>query len=130
MCPNGIDIYFDNVGGETLDAALKLINQGARVVLCGATSQYEGEARWYGPSNYFNLVYKQATMQGFYIFNFQHRFKAAFARLQTLIEHGEVKYAEDVLDGVESLPAALVRVLRGENFGTQLVSLEAARAAG
>jgi NADPH-dependent curcumin reductase CurA len=122
-CPDGIDIYFDNVGGETLDAALERINQGARVVLCGATSQYEGDARWYGPTKYFNLVYKQATMQGFYIFNFQHRFPAAYARLQALIEGGALQYAEDVMEGLENLPAALARVLKGENFGTQLVSL-------
>lgn len=129
VCPSGIDIYFDNVGGETLDAALGLINPGARVVLCGATSQYEGDARWYGPRNYFNLVYKQATMQGFYIFNFQHRFEAAFSRLAALIRRGELSYAEDVLEGVEALPAALVRVLKGENFGTQLVNLDPAGAA-
>ena len=100
-----------------------MINQGARVVLCGATSQYEGDANWYGPKNYFNLVYKQATMEGFYIFNFQHRFPEAYARLQTLIETGQLQYAEDVLDGVEHLPEALIRVLKGDNFGTQLVKL-------
>jgi hypothetical protein len=124
LCPTGIDIYFDNVGGETLDAALGLINPGARVVLCGATSQYEGGSRWQGPSNYFNLVYKQATMEGFYIFNFRHRFDEAFARLATLVRSGELKYAEDVLEGVENLPNALARVLAGDNFGTQLVRLD------
>jgi NADPH-dependent curcumin reductase CurA len=92
-------------------------------VLCGATSQYEGDANWYGPSNYFNLVYKEATMQGFYIFSYAHRFKEAHRRLGELIGNGNLVYNEDVLEGVEQLPAGLMRVLSGENFGTQLVRL-------
>ncbi|MBT7878394.1 MAG: NADP-dependent oxidoreductase, partial [Gammaproteobacteria bacterium] len=96
---------------------------GARIVLCGATSQYEGDANWYGPSNYFNLVYKEATMQGFYIFSYAHRFKKAHERLGELIANGNLIYNEDVLEGVEQLPAGLIRVLSGENFGTQLVRL-------
>ncbi len=123
LCPNGIDIYFDNVGGETLDIALGNIARGARVVLCGATSQYEGDANWYGPRNYFNLVYKEATMQGFYIFSYAHRFKEAYRRLGELINQGELVYREDVLNGIEQTPDALVRVLAGDNFGTQLVKL-------
>ena len=67
-CPDGIDIYFDNVGGATLDAALARIAQGARVVLCGGTSQYNNDLDWYGPKNYFNLVYKQAEMAGLLCF--------------------------------------------------------------
>jgi NADPH-dependent curcumin reductase CurA len=123
VCPNGVDIYFDNVGGEILDTALGQIAHGARIVLCGATSQYEGDANWYGPSNYFNLVYKEATMQGFYIFSYAHRFKEAHRRLGELIGNGNLVYNEDVLEGVEQLPAGLMRVLSGENFGTQLVRL-------
>jgi len=121
LCPKGIDIYFDNVGGEILDAALDNIAHGARVVLCGATSQYEGDANWYGPTNYFNLVYKEATMRGFYIFSYANRFNEAYRRLGELINSGALRYSEDVLDGVESLPSALIRVLSGDNFGTQIV---------
>ena len=123
LCPKGIDIYVDNVGGGILDAALNNIAQGARVVLCGATSQYEGDANWYGPSNYFNLVYKGATMQGFYVFNYANRFKEAYRRLGELVKAGSLVYSEDLLHGVENLPAALIRVLSGENFGTQLVKM-------
>ena len=123
ICPNGIDIYFDNVGGEILDIALGQISHGARIVLCGATSQYEGDANWRGPSNYFNFVYKEATMQGFYIFTYAHRFKEAHRRLGKLITDGKLVYNEDVLKGAEQLPAALIRVLTGENFGPQLVKL-------
>ncbi len=123
LCPHGADIYFDNVGGETLDIALGNIAHGARVVLCGATSQYEGDADWYGPKNYFNLVYKEATMQGFYIFSYAHRFKEAYRRLGDLINSGRLTYREDKLNGIEQAPDALIRVLAGQNFGTQLVDL-------
>ena len=78
LCPKGVDIYFDNVGGEILDIALANIAHGARVVLCGATSQYEGDSHWRGPGNYFNLVYREATMRGFYIFSYAHRFAEAY----------------------------------------------------
>ena len=121
LCPRGIDIYFDNVGGEVLDAALAQIAQGARVVLCGGTSQYEHDQVWYGPKNYFNLVYKQAEMVGFYIFNFSQRFDEAYRRLGPAFATGTLKYVEDLLEGIEQAPAALLRVLNSENFGTQLV---------
>ncbi len=120
-CPDGIDIYFDHVGGEVLDAALARIAEGARVVLCGGTSQYNNDLDWYGPKNYFNLVYKQAEMVGFYVFNFQHRFEEAHARLAALLAEGRLQYREDILEGVERLPEALMRLFRGDNFGTQLV---------
>ncbi|MEN3976384.1 NADP-dependent oxidoreductase [Emcibacter sp. SYSU 3D8] len=123
LCPDGIDIFFDNVGGETLDAALGLIAPRARVVLCGATSQYNNDAEWYGPHNYFNLVYKQAEMHGFYIANFAARFDEAVNRLAPLVADGRIKYAEDVLDGLEQAPQALIRTLTGENFGVQLVKV-------
>ena len=123
-CPNGIDIYFDNVGGEILDAALARISFGARVVLCGGTSQYNNDLDWYGPKNYFNLVYKQAEMAGFYIFNFSNRFDEAHSRLAALMAEGKVRYKEDILEGIESLPEALMRLFRGDNFGVQLVRSE------
>ena len=123
LCPDGINIYFDNVGGETLDAALDLIAQGARVVLCGASSQYTHDLDWYGPKNYFNLVYMQAQMYGFFINNFADRFDEASARLSDLISQGKLKYAEDIIEGLEQAPAALERVLRSENFGPQLVQV-------
>ena len=122
-CPHGIDIYFDNVGGEILNAALGNIAHGARVVLCGATSQYEGDASWEGPGNYFNLVYKEATMRGFYIFSYANRFKDIYRRLGELINSNQLVYNEDVLTGIEQAPDALIRVLSGENFGTQLVGI-------
>lgn len=123
ICPHGINIYFDNVGGELLDVALDNIAPGARVVLCGATSQYEGDANWYGPSNYFNLVYKEATMQGFFVFSYANRFPEAYRRIGELVSSGQLKYLQDEVHGIENVPAGLVRVLGGENFGTQIVTM-------
>lgn len=122
-CANGIDIYFDNVGGAVLDAALARIAQGARVVLCGGTSQYNNDLDWYGPKNYFNLVYKQAQMAGFYVFNFADRFEEAHSRLAALIADGSLIYKEDVLEGIEQAPEALMRIFRGDNIGVQLVKV-------
>jgi NADPH-dependent curcumin reductase CurA len=122
-CPNGIDVYFDNVGGETLDAVLGQIAMGARVVLCGGTSQYNNDLDWYGPKNYFNLVYKQAEMSGYFVSNFAHRFDESLARLTTLVRDGRLKYREDVLEGIEGVPSALIRILRGENFGIPLIKV-------
>ncbi len=123
LCPGGIDIYFDNVGGETLDAVLGQIAFGARVVLCGGTSQYNNDLNWYGPKNYFNLVYKQASMTGYFVSNFAHRYDEALNRLSALLRTGEMTYAEDVLQGIESVPTALIRILKGENFGVPLIRL-------
>ncbi len=122
-CPAGIDIYFDNVGGEVLDASLAQINQNARVVLCGGTSQYNHDLDWYGPKNYFNLVYKQASMFGFYIFNFADQFPLIHQRLARLVASEQLVYAEDIVEGVERAPDALIRVLSGANFGTQLIKI-------
>lgn len=123
LCPTGIDIYFDNVGGEILDAVLGQIAFGARVVLCGGTSQYNHDLDWYGPRNYFNLVYRQATMSGFYVSNFAHRSDEAYSRLAGLLRDGKLHYTEDVLHGISSLPRALIRILTGENFGVPLIKL-------
>lgn len=120
-CPDGINIYFDNVGGETLDAVLGQIAFGARVVLCGGTSQYNNDLDWYGPKNYFNLVYKQAEMYGYYVSNFSHRFDEARSRLTELLREKRMCYREDILEGINNLPTALIRILRGENFGVPLV---------
>jgi hypothetical protein len=123
LCPKGIDIFFDNVGGETLDAAMGQLAQGARVVLCGATSQYSHDSDWYAPKNYFNLVYKQATMSGFYVGNFAARYEEAVSRLAPMVVSGTLKYAEDIHDGLEKAPVALGNTLSGDHFGVQLVKI-------
>lgn len=125
LCPGGVDVYFDNVGGETLDAALGQIAQGARVVLCGGTSQYNNDLEWYGPRNYFNLVYRQATMAGFYVYNYLDRFEEALGPLREGLREGWLQYAEEVVPGLDQAPRQLKRVLNGENFGTVLVQVKA-----
>ncbi len=120
-CPDGVNIYFDNVGGETLDTVLSQIAFGARVVLCGGTSQYNNDLDWYGPKNYFNLVYKQAEMHGYYVQNFKHRYDEAYRVLGPLFRDARLSYQEDILDGIESMPRQLIRILKGENFGIPLV---------
>ena len=113
----------ENVGGEILDIVLGQIAYGARVVLCGGTSQYNNDLDWYGPKNYFNLVYKQAEMHGYYVQNFKHRYEEAHSVLGEMFRDGRMSYNEDILDGIESMPLQLIRILKGENFGIPLVRI-------
>lgn len=121
LCKGSIDVFFDNVGGATLDAALAQLAIGARVVLCGGTSQYERDGAWEGPKNYFHLVYRQASMAGFYVFNFADRFDEAFKPLEAALRDGRMTYAEETYDGIEQAPLALQRLLSGENFGSTVI---------
>lgn len=126
VCPNGVDIYFDNVGGATLEAAISNLAMHARVIVCGATSQYDDLAPFAGPSNYFELAHKEATIRGFHISHFLERIPELIGRLLPMVQNGTLQYKEDVLDGIEQAPNALLRVMEGKNFGTQLVHLSAA----
>jgi len=125
LCPGAIDVFFDNVGGDALDAALAELAIGARVVLCGGTSQYQHDGAWQGPKNYFHLVYRQATMAGFYVFNFADRFDEALLPLEDGVRNGTIKYAEERYEGIEQAPLALQRLLSGENFGSTVISVAA-----
>lgn len=121
LCGASIDVFFDNVGGATLDAALAQLAIGARVVLCGGTSQYEREGAWEGPKNYFHLVYRQASMAGFYVYNFADRFEEAFQPLAAALRDGRMSYVEESYDGIEQAPLALQRLLAGDNFGSTVI---------
>jgi NADPH-dependent curcumin reductase CurA len=124
-CPKGIDVYFDNVGGEILDHALARIADGARVVLCGAISQYN-EARGVfggGPKNYFNLIFHGARMEGFLVFHFLTRFPEALADLTKWYAEGKVKNKIDLETGLENAPKTIIRLFTGANFGKQLLKL-------
>ena len=125
LCSGAIDIFFDNVGGDTLDAALAELAVGARVVLCGGTSQYERDGAWQGPRNYFHLVYRQASMAGFYVFNFADRFDEALLPLEDGVRNGTIQYAEERYEGIEQAPLALQRLLAGENFGSTVIRVAA-----
>lgn len=121
-CPNGVDVYFDNVGGPILDAVLGQIAQNARVVLCGVISSYlTGDHP--GPANYVNLLSKTARMQGFIALYEWHRFDEAFAALRGWEESGKLVHRETIADGLESCVEALNGLFTGANIGKMLVKI-------
>ncbi len=124
-CPKGIDVYFDNVGGEILDLALGRLAHGARVVLCGAISQYNnlGERNPVGPKNYFNLIIQGARMEGFLVFHFLARYPEAIAEMSKWYAEGKIKNQIDLQQGLENAPKTIIRLFTGANFGKQLLKL-------
>ena len=117
-CPDGIHIYFDNVGGDILDAALARLARGARIVICGAISQYNNTAPVQGPKNYLSLLVNRARMEGIVVFDYTPRFPQAVAELAGYLKDGRMKSKEDVIGGgIEAFPEALLKLFSGENFG-------------
>jgi NADPH-dependent curcumin reductase len=123
LCPNGIDVFFDNVGGIVLNEVLARINLKARIVLCGAISRYNEAILPPGPSNYFNLTPKRARMEGFIILDYVPRFPEAFEALGRWQSEGKLVQKEDVAVGLENAPRTLMRLFTGENFGKQLLRI-------
>ncbi len=121
-CPDGIDVFFDNVGGDQCDAAIELINDRARIVVCGTIGIPSAPAPM-GPRYNRALLVHRARMEGFLVLDHFHRLEEAVAALTPLVRDGRLRYAEDVVDGLENAPAALVRVLSGQNTGKQIVRL-------
>jgi NADPH-dependent curcumin reductase CurA len=124
-CPQGINVYFDNVGGEILDDALARLANGARVVLCGAISQYNnlGERNPVGPKNYFNLIMQHARMEGFLVFHFLPRYPDAIAEMSKWYAEGKLKNQVDLQQGLENAPKTIIRLFTGANVGKQLLKL-------
>lgn len=124
-CPKGIDVYFDNVGGEILDSALARLADRARVVLCGAISQYNEPAgvASHPPKNYFNLILHGARMEGFLVFHFARQFPQAIADLAKWHAEGKIKNKIDLARGLENAPKTIIRLFTGANFGKQLLTL-------
>ena len=124
-CPQGINVYFDNVGGEILDHALARMAYGARIVLCGAISQYNnlGERNPVGPKNYFNLILNGARMEGFLVFHFLPRYPEAIAEMSKWYAEGKLKNQVDLQKGLENAPKTIIRLFTGANFGKQLLKL-------
>ncbi|MBI5504332.1 MAG: NADP-dependent oxidoreductase [Deltaproteobacteria bacterium] len=116
-CPKGIDIYFDNVGGDILDDALTQIRRGARIVICGAISQYNNTTPVKGPSNYLSLLVNRASMTGMVVFDYADRFAQAVAEMAGLMASGKLKSREDVVEGIETFPETLLKLFKGENTG-------------
>jgi NADPH-dependent curcumin reductase CurA len=122
-CPGGIDIFFDNVGGGVLEAALGNLARGARIVLCGAVSQYN-EPGGKGPRNYMNLLVKRARMEGFVVFDYAERYPEATRHIAGWIESGELKSREHIVEGFETFPETLLMLYRGENTGKLILGVE------
>ena len=123
LCPEGIDVFFDNVGGPVLDAVLARLKLKARIVLCGAISRYNDEAPSPGPSNYLGLLAQRARMEGFIVLDYAERFPEAMAALSNWLAEGKVKQKEDVVLGLENAPNTLIRLFTGQNFGKQLLKI-------
>ncbi len=123
-CPKGVDVYFDNVGGEILDTVLARINRGARIVICGAISQYNATSAVQGPKNYLSLLVNRARMQGMVVFDYASRYGEAVAEMSQLLADGRMKSREDVVVGVANFPAALLKLFSGENFGKLVLQVE------
>ncbi len=123
LCPNRVDIFFDNVGGNILEAALNHINMRARVVLCGGISSYNATAPVPGPANLMNLVIMRARMEGFIVIDYMDRFAASALELTGWIQSGDLVYQVDVQEGFENIPDTLRRLFTGQNQGKQLLKL-------
>jgi NADPH-dependent curcumin reductase CurA len=102
-----VDIYFDNVGGEILDAALAKLARGARIIICGAISQYNNTTPVQGPKNYLSLLVNRARMQGIAVFDYADRYGEAVAELSGYLKDGRMKSREDVVEGIDTFPEAL-----------------------
>ena len=122
LCPKGIDVYFDNVGGPILDEVLKRINLHARVVLCGSISQYNSKIP-YGLKNSSNLVLRRGRMEGFLVFDYEDRYVEAIQALFEWFQMGRLKIKEDIAEGLENAPRAFIRLFTGENFGKHLLKI-------
>ncbi|MGC5700373.1 NADP-dependent oxidoreductase [Pseudomonas sp. NFXW11] len=116
-CPKGVDVYFDNVGGDILDAVLSRLNLKARVVICGAISQYNNREAVKGPANYLSLLANRARMEGFVVMDYAAQFAAAGQEMAGWMAQGLLKSKEDIVEGLETFPEALGKLFSGENFG-------------
>jgi NADPH-dependent curcumin reductase len=123
-CPQGIDVYFDNVGGEVLNAVLKLVNPFARIPLCGLVSQYNATDLPAGP-NWAPILMNRLTIRGFIVSDHVHRLAAFLAECGRWVREGKLKYREDVVEGIDNAPRAFIGLLRGENLGKLLVRVGA-----
>jgi NADPH-dependent curcumin reductase len=116
-CSNGVDIYFDNVGGEILDHVLAKINRKARIIICGAISQYNNTTAVQGPKNYLSLLVNRARMEGIVVFDYADRYGIAIAEMAGYLKDGKMKSKEDIVVGIETFPETLLKLFNGENFG-------------
>ncbi len=125
-CPKGIDVFFDNVGGDTLNTVLPMLRMHGRVVICGAISQYNNTGPVTGPSNYMSLLVSRARMEGFVVFDYAKRYPEAFAAMGGWIADGRLKSQEQIEEGIENFPSVLLKLFEGGNFGKLILRNTAA----
>jgi len=125
-CPQGVDVYFDNVGGEILDTVLTRINMKARIVICGAISQYNNTTPVKGPANYLSLLVNRARMEGIVVFDYADRYHLGVAALGKWLKEGKISSKEDIVQGLENFPQALNMLFEGKNFGKLVLQVSSA----
>ncbi|PVW15207.1 NADP-dependent oxidoreductase [Marixanthomonas spongiae] len=122
-CPNGVDVYYDNVGGEILDAAMANINYNGRVVCCGAISLYNKTEQPTGPRHETTLIKKSVLMQGFTVRDYQEEFPAAIQQLATWLQEDKLTYSETIVEGFDEIPQAFIDLFDGKNKGKMIVKV-------
>jgi len=122
-CPKGVDVYFDNVGGDILDAVLTQLARGARVIICGAISQYNSTTGIKGPSNYLSLLVNRASMTGMLVFDYADRYREAAREMAGWMAAGKLKSREYIVEGLETFPDALLKLFKGENTGKLILKI-------
>lgn len=122
-CPKGVDVFFDNVGGQILDDVLTQINFKARIVICGAISQYNNTTPVKGPSNYLSLLVNRARMEGIVVFDNVKEYPIAMKEIGAWIQSGQMKVKEHIVDGIETFPDTLMMLFKGENFGKLMLKV-------
>ncbi|MGE5622945.1 MAG: NADP-dependent oxidoreductase [Bacillota bacterium] len=122
-CPNGVDVYFDNVGGDILDDVLARLAMKARIVICGAISQYNNTTPVKGPANYLSLLVNRARMEGIVVFDYADRYHLGVAEMAKWMKEGTFKTREDIVEGLENFPEALLMLFEGKNFGKLILQV-------
>jgi NADPH-dependent curcumin reductase len=122
-CPGGVDVYFDNTAGPISDSVIRRLNVGARVIICGTASVAHWDPIPQGPRVERHLLVKRARMQGFLIFDYAQRFPEALGELEGWVRSGQIRYREDILEGIEQAPGSIAGLYRGENLGKRLIRI-------
>ncbi len=122
-CPDGLDVYFENVGGEHLEAALNVMNQNGRVAVCGMIANYNATKPMPGPNNLFHIIGKRLTLQGFIITDHYDRLPQFYTDMGQWIAEGKIQWKETVFEGLENAPKAFIGLFDGQNFGKMLVKI-------
>ena len=122
-CPKGIDVFFDNVGGDILDSALIFLRKNARVVICGAISQYNSSEKISGPKNYLSLLVNRASMQGMVVFDYAPMYGKAMSDIAKWIKQGKLNHREDIYDGIENFRETFLRLFSGDKKGKLILKI-------